>query len=276
MRPGDKVFVGSACATPRALVEALEQLKRPGVVLVHFLTDRVGTGDPPHTSYRHRVFYVGRDVRAHDARRVWWSTCRSRSGTCRSCSARADPARRRDGPGCPARTGRYLQPGDIGGRDQGRGADRTHGHRRSQPGDAAHRRRQSDSVGQIARFVPVQTPVVEYLHDPVGEVAEQIARYVARLVDDRSTLQVGLGRVPNEMLARLTGRRGLAIHSDVITEPVVDLVAAGVITGPVATSWAMGSRRLYDWWTTIPGSPFIRSSTSAIPRSLPAGSGWCR
>jgi RimJ/RimL family protein N-acetyltransferase len=101
-------------------------------------------------------------------------------------------------------------------------------------------------VDQIASFVPVQTPVVEYIHDPVGEVAEQIARYVARLIDDRSTLQVGLGRVPNEMLARLSNRRDLAIHSDVITEPIVDLVAAGVLTGRVATSWAMGSRRLYD------------------------------
>ena len=64
VRPGDRVFVGSACATPRSLVEALERISRPGVVLVHFLTDRVGTGDPPRTYYRHRVFYVGRDVRA--------------------------------------------------------------------------------------------------------------------------------------------------------------------------------------------------------------------
>ena len=63
VRPGDKVFVGSACATPRTLVDALERLMRPGVVLVHFLTDRVGTGDPPQTNYRHRVFYVGTDVR---------------------------------------------------------------------------------------------------------------------------------------------------------------------------------------------------------------------
>src|SRR5262252_9618420 len=64
VRPGDKVFVGSACGTPRSLVEALERLGRPGVVLVHFLTDRVGTGNPPRTSYRHRVFYVGQDIRA--------------------------------------------------------------------------------------------------------------------------------------------------------------------------------------------------------------------
>jgi hypothetical protein len=56
--PGDKVFVGSACATPRALVDALEQFRRSGVVLVHFLTDRVGTGGPPRTNLM-RVFKRG-------------------------------------------------------------------------------------------------------------------------------------------------------------------------------------------------------------------------
>jgi hypothetical protein len=50
VRPGDKLFVGIV-RHPRALVEAVEQVMRSGVVLVHFLTDRVGTGDPPHTSY---------------------------------------------------------------------------------------------------------------------------------------------------------------------------------------------------------------------------------
>jgi RimJ/RimL family protein N-acetyltransferase len=99
---------------------------------------------------------------------------------------------------------------------------------------------------RIDRFVSVETPIVEYLHDPADGVAGQIARYVARLIDDRSTLQVGLGRVPNQMLYHLTNRRELAIHSDVITEPVVDLVAAGVVTGSVVASWAMGTRRLYD------------------------------
>ena len=53
---------------------------------------------------------------------------------------------------------------------------------------------------RIHRFVEVDTPVVEYVHPPAEGVAEQIARYVARLVDDGATLQVGLGRVPNRML----------------------------------------------------------------------------
>src|SRR5919198_3892015 len=66
VRPGDQVFVGSACATPRSLVHALERRETPppGTVLVHFLTDRVGVGEPPSTNHRHRVFYVGQDARA--------------------------------------------------------------------------------------------------------------------------------------------------------------------------------------------------------------------
>ena len=101
-------------------------------------------------------------------------------------------------------------------------------------------------LDRIDRLVPVDRPLGEYVHEPADGVADQIASYVARLIDDGSTLQVGVGRVANQMLAHLTNRRDLAIHSDVITEPVVDLIAAGVITGTVVTSWAMGTRRLYD------------------------------
>ena len=252
VRPGDKVFVGSACATPRTLVDALEQLRLSGVVLVHFLTDRVGTGDPPHTSYRHRVFYVGRDVRAlHDVRAV------RESGLVDYVPlSLADVPQLFHNGQIPLDVAmvQVAPPDPDGTCSLGISVDVTKAAALAARTviaevNPAMPRTAGDSripVDRIASFVPVETPVVEYLHDPAGEVAEQIARYVARLIDDRSTLQVGVGRVPNEMLAHLTNRRSLAIHSDVITEPIVDLVAAGVVTGPVATSWAMGSRRLYD------------------------------
>jgi acyl-CoA hydrolase/RimJ/RimL family protein N-acetyltransferase len=252
VRPGDKVFVGSACATPRGLVEALEQSKRPGVVLVHFLTDRVGTGDPPHTNYRHRVFYVGRDVRAlQDVRAL------RESGVVEyvPLSLGEVPKLFRSGQ-IPLDVAmvQVAPPDPDGTCSLGVSVDVTKAAALAARTviaevNPAMPRTAGDSripVDRIASFVPVETPVVEYLHEPAGEVAEQIARYVARLIDDRSTLQVGLGRVPNEMLAHLTNRRDLAVHSDAITEPIVDLVAAGVITGPVATSWAMGTKRLYD------------------------------
>ena len=252
VRPGDRVFVGSACATPRTLVDALQQSGQAGVVLVHFLTDRVSTGETPHTKHRHRVFYVGRDVR----------------------DLHAVPALRESGlvEYVPISLGDVPQlftngqipldvamvqvapPDPDGTCSLGISVDVTKAAALAASTviaevNPAMPRTAGDSripVERIARFVPVETPVVEYLHEPAGEVAEQVARYVARLIDDRSTLQVGLGRVPNEMLVHLTNRRDLSIHSDVITEPIVDLVAAGVVTGPVATSWAMGTRRLYD------------------------------
>ena len=248
VRPGDRVFVGSACATPRTLVEALEQraARCAGVTLVHFLTDRVGIGDPPRTYFRHRVFYVGRDVRALLP------------------SGQVDyvPVSLAD---VPAMFRRGLLPLDValvqvappdqdGMCSLGVSVDVTLAAVQAARTVIAevnpHQPRVQGGgripVERIAAFVPVDTPVVEYLHDPAPGVAEQIARYVARLIDDGSALQVGLGRVPNQMLQFLRNRRGLAIHSDVITEPVVDLVEAGVVTGTVTASWAMGTRRLYD------------------------------
>ena len=248
VRPGDRVFVGSACATPRRLVGALERREdgTAGVTLVHFLTDRVGSGDPPSSRYRHRVFYVGADVRSLEP------------------SAPVDyvPVSLADVPRMLA-SGRLqldvamvqVAPPDADGTcSLGVSVDITRAAALAARTviaevNPAMPRTCGDSripVARIDRFVEVDGPVTEYLHAPAGGVAEQIARYVARLVGDRSTLQVGLGRVPNQMLAHLTNRRDLAVHSDVITEPVADLIEAGVITGPVVASWAMGSRRLYD------------------------------
>lgn len=246
VRPGDRVFIGTACATPRSLVHALEHLNRPGVTLVHFLTDRFRDDDPPQTNYRHRVFYVGRDVRAL-----------RKSGQVEylPLSVADVPALFQNGQ-MPLDVAmvQVAPPDPDGTCSLGVSVDVTKAAAMTANTviaevNPAMPRTAGDSripVDRIASFVPVETPVIEYLHPPVGEVAEQIARYAARLIDHGATLQIGLGRVPNEMLAYLANRRELAIHSDVITEPLVDLVDAGVVTGPVSTSWAMGTRRLYD------------------------------
>jgi RimJ/RimL family protein N-acetyltransferase len=102
--------------------------------------------------------------------------------------------------------------------------------------------------------VEVEPSVAEYVYPPAAPEADQIARYIARLVDDGATLQVGLGRVPNEVLRYLGSRRDLGIHSDVITDALVDLMSTGAVTGrlkkmskgKVVASLALGSRRLYD------------------------------
>jgi acyl-CoA hydrolase/RimJ/RimL family protein N-acetyltransferase len=257
IRPGDRVFVGSACATPRSLVESLE-LRRPlpeGVELVHFLTDRVGIGDPPTTRYKHRVFFIGRDVSAFDSGQIEYLPLAL--------------------PDVPTlfRTGRIpldvalvqVAPPDADGTcSLGISVDVTQAAAFAARTviaevNPAMPRTRGDSripLDRIEHLVLTDTPIVEYMHEPADDVAEQIARYIARLIDDGSTLQIGLGRVPNQMLSHLRNRRDLAIHSDVITEPIVDLMAAGVVTGSVVSSFAMGTRRLYDLLDDDPSFAF--------------------
>jgi acyl-CoA hydrolase/GNAT superfamily N-acetyltransferase len=245
IRPGDRVFVGTACATPRTLVDALEQLENApaGVVLTHFLTDRVGG---PDTRYRHRVFYVGRDIRGIRAADRLEYLPLSLADVPALLSSGRMPV--------DVALVQVAPPDTDGTCSLGISVDVTRAavlaaRRVIAEVNPAMPRTRGDSripVDRIDQFVAVDRPLAEYVHGPADGVADQIAGYVARLIDDGSTLQVGVGRVASQMLAHLTDRRDLAVHSDVITEPVVDLVADGVITGGVVTSWAVGTRRLYD------------------------------
>jgi acyl-CoA hydrolase/GNAT superfamily N-acetyltransferase len=254
VRPGARVFVGSACATPRVLLGALEAGGHlaTGAQLVHFLTDgAVPTGG---SSFRHRVFYVGADIRplvatgAAEYVPVSISEVPAlvRSGRLPVDVALVQVSPPDDDGTCSlgvsvdvthaAVTGARVVVAEVNPR-----MPRTHGETRV-------------PLERLDHIVAVDTPVIEYVHPSVGPAAERMARYVARIVDDGATLQIGLGRVPNAMLAHLTNRRDLGIHSDVITDPLADLIEAGVVTGTrksdrpgrVVASWAMGTRRLYD------------------------------
>jgi GNAT superfamily N-acetyltransferase len=118
-------------------------------------------------------------------------------------------------------------------------------------------------LSRIHHLVQVDTPVIEYAHPATSAPAmAQIARYIGSLIDDGSTLQIGLGRVTNEALRHLSDRRDLGIHSDVITDAIIPLLESGILTGSrktqqagkIVTSFAMGSRRLYD---LIDGNPLF-------------------
>lgn len=110
------------------------------------------------------------------------------------------------------------------------------------------------SVSRFDDLVEVETPIMEYSHPPGGEAAVPIARYLAALIEDGATLQVGLGRLPNAVLPHLTGHKDLGIHSDVISESLLSLIESGVVTGArkatqrgrIVASYALGTRRFYD------------------------------
>ena len=110
-------------------------------------------------------------------------------------------------------------------------------------------------LSQIDHLVVNDAPVTEYSHPPADDVAQQIGSYIAGIIDDESTLQIGLGRIPNAALRFLTDRRDLGIHTDVITDSILELAEHGTITGRkkslhpnhVVTSYCMGTKRLYDF-----------------------------
>jgi len=110
-------------------------------------------------------------------------------------------------------------------------------------------------VDRIARLVPVDDPLPELTAEPLDEVSHEIGRHVASLIPDGATLQAGIGTIPNAVLAALSERGDLGIHTEMLSNGIMDLADAGVITGrrktilpgKIVTSFIMGSRRLYDW-----------------------------
>lgn len=114
---------------------------------------------------------------------------------------------------------------------------------------------------QITHIVETSRPL-RALHHPAPGAAEQaIGAHVAGMIEDGAVLQMGLGQVPEAVLASLGGHRDLGIHSGVIGDSVATLTEAGVITnarktrdrGVSVTGWLLGSRQIYDFAHRNPG-----------------------
>ena len=110
-------------------------------------------------------------------------------------------------------------------------------------------------VSQIDLAVEVDVPPYEHAVGELGEVQRRIGQFVADLVPDGATLQLGIGGIPAATALALRDKRDLGIHTEMFTDAVVDLVEAGVITGArkernpgkLVTAFLMGTKRLYDF-----------------------------
>lgn len=110
-------------------------------------------------------------------------------------------------------------------------------------------------VEDIDYFVPVETPIPEFPPVPIGEVERAIGQHVASLIGDEATLQLGIGAIPDAVLASLTSKHDLGIHTEVFSDGVMELVEKGIITcrkktihpDKIISTFIMGSRKLYDW-----------------------------
>lgn len=119
-------------------------------------------------------------------------------------------------------------------------------------------------VDQIDAVVLVDTPLPELRIDPPGEVEMQIGRHVAELIEDGATLQLGIGKIPDAVLASLSGHKDLGVHTEMLSDGVIDLVESGVVNcsrktlhrGKIVASFAMGTKRLYEFIDDNPQCEF--------------------
>jgi acyl-CoA hydrolase len=103
--------------------------------------------------------------------------------------------------------------------------------------------------------VEAERPLIEIPPAAPDEDEEQIGRYVAELIEDGSTIQLGIGGIPNAIARNLLDKRDLGVHTEMFTDGMADLWEAGVVTGKKKTLWngkmvgafALGTRKLYDF-----------------------------
>ena len=110
-------------------------------------------------------------------------------------------------------------------------------------------------VYDIDYLVPVDAPLIEQQPPKPSEAIEQIGTYVSALVENGSTIEVGIGEIPQSVLEHLQDKKDLGIHTEMFTDAIIDLIESGVINGAlksrdrgkVVASFAIGTRRLYDY-----------------------------
>lgn len=110
-------------------------------------------------------------------------------------------------------------------------------------------------VTQIDSFVEIDHPVLELALPKIGDVERAIGENCAKLIKDGDTLQLGIGAIPDAVLLFLKDKKDLGIHSEMISDGVVELIERGVVTnarknfhpGKAVVTFLMGTKRLYDF-----------------------------
>ena len=120
---------------------------------------------------------------------------------------------------------------------------------------------------EIDYFVEADDEIPTMLASEPSEIESKIGDYVASLIEDRSTLQMGIGNIPNAVLSRLTNHKDLGLHTEMFSDGVIDLILNNVVNGNykkinrgrALTTFLMGSKRLYDY---VDDNPFVEMRAS--------------
>ncbi len=120
---------------------------------------------------------------------------------------------------------------------------------------------------EIDLFVECDEPIPMHYLPVSTEIENKIGDYVASLIEDRSTLQMGVGVIPNAVLSRLTNHKDLGLHTEMFSDGVIDLILKDVINGNykainpgrALATFLMGSKRLYEY---VDDNPFVELRAS--------------
>jgi acyl-CoA hydrolase len=110
-------------------------------------------------------------------------------------------------------------------------------------------------ISQVAALCESDEPILEVGLPKIGPVQEAIGKYVADMIPDGATLQIGYGGIPDAVVMQLTDKRDLGIHTEMVGDGIMSLVEAGVVTnrkknyhpGKMLATFALGSKKLYQF-----------------------------
>jgi acyl-CoA hydrolase len=119
-------------------------------------------------------------------------------------------------------------------------------------------RTHGDGLVHISEFhamVKCDDPLPEHRPPELTDIERQIGKYIANMVEDGATLQMGIGAIPDAVLSSLIHHRKLGVHTEMFSDGLIDLVERGVVTGEmkkvhsgkIIAGFVMGTRRLYDF-----------------------------
>ncbi len=128
-------------------------------------------------------------------------------------------------------------------------------------------------ISQVDHLYEVDRPVPAIPDAPITEVDKRIGQYVAELIPDGSTIQLGIGAIPNAAAKELINKKDLGIHTEMLNDAMVDLYYSGVITGrkktffpnKIVTSFSMGTQKVYDFIDDNPLVMHFRSNYTNNP-----------
>ncbi|MBL0287041.1 MAG: acetyl-CoA hydrolase/transferase family protein [Bacteroidetes bacterium] len=124
-------------------------------------------------------------------------------------------------------------------------------------------------ISEINYLVEVNIPIFVQEMGEISPMEDKIGTFIASLIEDESTLQLGIGSIPNAVLAKLTHHKNLGLHTEMFSDGVIDLIENNVINcnfksisrGRALATFLIGSQRLYDF---VNDNPFIEMRESSF------------